>query len=109
MPVKTGMRRIARRWPLVADACGATTRACGARSGHGGHSGDRLMADETVQVLVRELFLLATGDPQLTKRRCCWAAPSRASRHWMMPPVPLLALGAPAVLLKGGICRVMRW
>ncbi len=66
-------------------------------------SGDRLIAEETVDVLVRELFPLATVvTPNLDEaallagRRIASEAELEASAD------SLLALGAPAVLLKGG-------
>jgi hydroxymethylpyrimidine/phosphomethylpyrimidine kinase len=66
-------------------------------------SGDRLMADETVQVLVKELFPLATViTPNLDEAELLLG--HRIAGIEALEPAArqLLALGANAVLLKGG-------
>lgn len=66
-------------------------------------SGDRLMADETVQVLVRELFPLATVvTPNLDEAALLLGRPIPGIEALDDAARALLALGAPAVLLKGG-------
>ena len=67
-------------------------------------SGDRLIAPETVQVLVRELFPRATVvTPNLDEAALLLGARHRRlSRRSMQAASDLLALGARAVLLKGG-------
>ena len=66
-------------------------------------SGDRLMADETVQVLVRELFPLATVvTPNLDEAALLLGRPIPGIEAGDDAARALLALGAPAVLLKGG-------
>ena len=66
-------------------------------------SGDRLMADETVQVLVRELFPLATVvTPNLDEAALLLGRPIPGIEALDGAARALLALGAPAVLLKGG-------
>ena len=66
-------------------------------------SGDRLMADETVQVLVRELFPLATVvTPNLDEAALLLGRSIPGIEALDAAARALLALGAPAVLLKGG-------
>ena len=66
-------------------------------------SGDRLMADETVQVLVRELFPLATVvTPNLDEAALLLGRAIPGIEALDDAARALLALGAPAVLLKGG-------
>ena len=66
-------------------------------------SGDRLMAEETVQVLVRELFPLATVvTPNLDEAALLLGHPIPGIGALDDAARALLALGAPAVLLKGG-------
>ena len=66
-------------------------------------SGDRLMAAETVQVLVRELFPLATVvTPNLDEAALLLGRPIDGISALDEAARALLALGAPAVLLKGG-------
>ncbi len=66
-------------------------------------SGDRLIAEETVAVLVRELFPLASVvTPNLDEAG--WLLDRRIDSEAQLAGAAdaLLALGAPAVLLKGG-------
>lgn len=66
-------------------------------------SGDRLMADETVQVLVRDLFPLATVvTPNLDEAALLLGYPIAGIEALDAAVRALLALGAPAALLKGG-------
>lgn len=66
-------------------------------------SGDRLMAAETVQVLVRDLFPLATVvTPNLDEAALLLGRPIAGISALDEAALALLALGAPAVLLKGG-------
>jgi len=66
-------------------------------------SGDRLIADETVEVLVRELFpLVSVITPNLDEAG--WLLGREITCDAELEPAAraLVALGAPAVLLKGG-------
>lgn len=66
-------------------------------------SGDRLMAQETVQVLVKELFHRATLiTPNLDEAELLLGRPITEASEFEGATRDLLALGAPAVLLKGG-------
>jgi hydroxymethylpyrimidine/phosphomethylpyrimidine kinase len=66
-------------------------------------SGDRLIAEETVQVLVRELFPRATVvTPNLDEAALLIGQPIRSAEALDDAAGRLLALGARAVLLKGG-------
>ena len=66
-------------------------------------SGDRLMAAETVQVLVRELFPLAEViTPNLDEAALLLGHAIGGPESLDAAARELLALGAPAVLLKGG-------
>lgn len=66
-------------------------------------SGDRLMAQETVQVLVKELFHRATLiTPNLDEAELLLGRPITRAAELEGATRDLLALGAPAVLLKGG-------
>ena len=66
-------------------------------------SGDRLMADATVQVLVRELFPLAEViTPNLDEAALLLGHAIEGAGALDAAARELLALGAPAVLLKGG-------
>jgi hydroxymethylpyrimidine/phosphomethylpyrimidine kinase len=65
--------------------------------------GDRLIADETIAVLVKELFPLATVlTPNLDEAALLLGRPLQAESE--LPPAAedLMKLGAQAVLLKGG-------
>jgi hydroxymethylpyrimidine/phosphomethylpyrimidine kinase len=66
-------------------------------------SGDRLIAAETVEVLVRELFpRVCVVTPNLDEASLLLGRPLTTAAH--LPPAArdLLSLGAKAVLLKGG-------
>lgn len=66
-------------------------------------SGDRLMAAETVHVLVHELFPLATViTPNLDEAALLLNRTIDGAEALDAAATALLALGAPAVLLKGG-------
>ena len=66
-------------------------------------SGDRLMADETVNVLVQELFPLVTVvTPNLDEAALLLGRAIDGADALDEAASALLALGAPAVLLKGG-------
>ena len=66
-------------------------------------SGDRLIAPDTVQVLVDELFPLATlVTPNLDEAAMLLGRPIAHADELEGAARELLALGAPAVLLKGG-------
>jgi len=66
-------------------------------------SGDRLMAQETVEVLVKELFHRATLiTPNLDEAELLLGRPVTRAAEFEGATRDLLALGAPAVLLKGG-------
>lgn len=66
-------------------------------------SGDRLIADETVDVLVRELFPLATVvTPNLDEAGLLLGFPVASDAELESAATKLVELGAPAVLLKGG-------
>ena len=66
-------------------------------------SGDRLIAPETVAVLVRELFPLAcVVTPNLDEATLLLGRPIETVGQLDDAARDLLALGAPAVLLKGG-------
>ena len=66
-------------------------------------SGDALIAKETVAVLVRELFPLATVvTPNLDEAALLLGRPVTAEAELAAAAADLLALGAPAMLLKGG-------
>lgn len=66
-------------------------------------SGDRLIADDTVQVMVRELFPRATViTPNLDEAALLVGHPIDGVAGLDAAASELLALGAPAVLLKGG-------
>ncbi len=66
-------------------------------------SGDRLMAEETVAVLVAELFPLAEViTPNLDEAAWLLGRSFASANALEGAAVDLLALGAPAVLLKGG-------
>ena len=66
-------------------------------------SGDRLMADETVHVLVQELFPLVTViTPNLDEAALLLGRTIDGADALDEAASALLALGAPAVLLKGG-------
>ena len=66
-------------------------------------SGDRLIADDTAAVLVRELFPLATVvTPNLDEAALLLNRPLDAVAQLDAAARDLLALGATAVLLKGG-------
>ena len=66
-------------------------------------SGDRLMAAETVHVLVHELFPLATViTPNLDEAALLLNRAINGAEALDAAATALLALGAPAVLLKGG-------
>ncbi|MDE2147310.1 MAG: bifunctional hydroxymethylpyrimidine kinase/phosphomethylpyrimidine kinase [Burkholderiales bacterium] len=66
-------------------------------------SGDRLMAPDAVAVLVRELFPLATVvTPNLDEAALLLGHPITDAAQFEAAARALLALGAPAVLLKGG-------
>lgn len=66
-------------------------------------SGDRLIVEETVAVLVRELFPLATVvTPNLDEAALLLGRPLPNEAALVQAAMDLLALGAPAVLLKGG-------
>lgn len=66
-------------------------------------SGDRLIAPDTVQVLVDELFPLATVvTPNLDEAALLLGRPITAAGELEAAARDLLAMGAPAVLLKGG-------
>jgi hydroxymethylpyrimidine/phosphomethylpyrimidine kinase len=66
-------------------------------------SGDRLIADETIAVLVRELFPLATViTPNLDEAALLLGRTLRDEAQLEDAAADLLELGAQAVLLKGG-------
>ena len=66
-------------------------------------SGDRLMAEETVSVLVQELFPLTTViTPNLDEAALLLGRAIDGADALDEAAAALLALGAPAVLLKGG-------
>lgn len=66
-------------------------------------SGDRLIAEETVDVLVRELFpKVAVITPNLDEAALLLGRPVRSADELEAAARGLLALGARAVLLKGG-------
>ncbi len=66
-------------------------------------SGDRLIAEETVTVLVKELFPLASVvTPNLDEAELLLGHPISNQAELLPAAQALLALGAPAVLLKGG-------
>jgi len=66
-------------------------------------SGDRLIAEETVQVMVRELFpRAAVVTPNLDEAALLVGHPIAGPEALDAAADELLALGAPAVLLKGG-------
>ena len=66
-------------------------------------SGDALIARETVAVLVRELFPLATVvTPNLDEAALLLGRPVGSEAELGPAAADLLALGAPAMLLKGG-------
>ncbi len=66
-------------------------------------SGDRLIAEETVAVLVKELFPLASVvTPNLDEAELLLGHPISNQAELLPAAQALLALGAPAVLLKGG-------
>lgn len=66
-------------------------------------SGDRLMAQETVQVLVQALFPRATlVTPNLDEAALLLGRPIIQAAEFDAAARDLMALGAPAVLLKGG-------
>jgi len=66
-------------------------------------SGDRLIAPETVQVLVDELFPLATVvTPNLDEAALLLGRSITGAHELEAAARGLIALGAPAVLLKGG-------
>ena len=66
-------------------------------------SGDRLMAAETVNVLVQALFPLASViTPNLDEAALLLGRPIDGANALDEAATALLALGAPAVLLKGG-------
>ena len=66
-------------------------------------SGDALIARETVAVLVRELFPLATVvTPNLDEAALLLGRPVTQEAELAAAAADLLALGAPAMLLKGG-------
>jgi hydroxymethylpyrimidine/phosphomethylpyrimidine kinase len=66
-------------------------------------SGDALIARETVAVLVRELFPLATVvTPNLDEAALLLGRPVTTEAELAQAAADLLALGAPAMLLKGG-------
>ena len=66
-------------------------------------SGDRLMAQETVQVLVQALFPHATlVTPNLDEAALLLGRPITRAAEFDAAVRDLMALGAPAVLLKGG-------
>ena len=66
-------------------------------------SGDRLIAEETVAVLVKELFPLASVvNPNLDEAELLLGHPISNQAELLPAAQALLALGAPAVLLKGG-------
>ena len=66
-------------------------------------SGDRLMAEETVQVLVEKLFPLATVvTPNLDEAALLLGRRIDGIGDLAVAADQLLAMGAPAVLLKGG-------
>ena len=66
-------------------------------------SGDRLMADETVSVLVQELFpLVSIITPNLDEAALLLGRAIDGADALDEAASALLALGAPAVLLKGG-------
>ena len=66
-------------------------------------SGDRLMAEETVAVLVRELFpRVQLVTPNLDEAALLLGRPLREVNQLDTAAADLLAMGAAAVLLKGG-------
>ena len=66
-------------------------------------SGDRLIASDTVQVLVRELFpRAALTTPNLDEAALLWQQPIADAEGLDAATEALLAMGAQAVLLKGG-------
>jgi hydroxymethylpyrimidine/phosphomethylpyrimidine kinase len=66
-------------------------------------SGDRLITPMTVQVLVDELFPLATVvTPNLDEAALLLGRPIEAAHELEAAARDLVAMGAPAVLLKGG-------
>jgi hydroxymethylpyrimidine/phosphomethylpyrimidine kinase len=69
-------------------------------------SGDRLIENETVQVLQRELFpLVAVITPNLDEAALLLGHPIENAEDLDQAAHELLALGAPAVVLKGGHLR----
>jgi len=65
--------------------------------------GDRLIADETVDVLVQRMFPRATLiTPNLDEAALLLGRPLRSAEDLEPAARELVALGAPAVLLKGG-------
>lgn len=67
------------------------------------NSGDRLIADDTVAVLVQELFPLATViTPNLDEAAWLLGHPIISSDQLQSAAGELRAMGAPAVLVKGG-------
>lgn len=66
-------------------------------------SGDKLIHDETAEVLVRELFPLATViTPNLDEAGWLIGRPIQSTDEMEPAAQALLAMGAPHVLLKGG-------
>jgi hydroxymethylpyrimidine/phosphomethylpyrimidine kinase len=68
--------------------------------------GDRLIAEETIAVLVRELFPLVTVvTPNLDEAALLLGRPVQAESELAAAAEDLMKSGAPAVLLKGGHLR----
>jgi len=66
-------------------------------------SGDRLLAPDTVEVMVRELFPLATVvTPNLDEAALLLHRPIASAEALLDAAVDLVGLGAPTVLVKGG-------
>ncbi|MDE2081954.1 MAG: bifunctional hydroxymethylpyrimidine kinase/phosphomethylpyrimidine kinase [Burkholderiales bacterium] len=89
--VAASLRALARPVPVVLDPVMVAT------------SGDRLMAPDAVAVLVRELFPLATVvTPNLDEAALLLGHPVTEAAQFEAAAQALRALGARAVLLKGG-------
>ena len=73
-------------------------------------SGDRLIAQETVGVLVSELFPLAEViRPTWTKRAGCWAAACKTPMRWRSLPKTCVRWARRRCCSKAGICPAIGW
>lgn len=89
--VADALRQLDPRPPIVLDPVMVAT------------SGDRLLAPDTVEVMVRELFPLATVvTPNLDEAVLLLQRPIASAEALLDAAVDLVGLGAPTVLVKGG-------